>query len=60
MTRVLCELELVDRNGSGANQAFGAVSSEGTDLERSAAFSAYRDRYEDGKRWLTEPRQSPG
>ncbi len=60
MTRVLCELGLVDRSGSGANQAFGAVSSQGTDLEKSVAFSAYRDRYEDGKRWLTERRQSPG
>ena len=36
----------------------GVVSSTGTDLERSAAFVAYRDRYEEGRRYLSEGRQS--
>lgn len=57
-TRVLSELDLVSRKGCGANQTLRVVSSERTDLERSAAFTAYRDRYEDGKRWLSERRQS--
>ena len=58
MTRVLNELALVCRTGSGAIQTLRAVSSEGTDLGRSAAYTAYRDRYEDGKRWLSEQRQN--
>ena len=56
--RVLAELGIVVWNGSGADWALGVVSSAGTDLERSAAFVAYRERYEEGRRYLTEGRQS--
>ena len=56
--RVLAELELVAWDGSGALSAPGVVSSEGTDLDRSRAFVAYRDRYEEGRRFLSERRQS--
>jgi single-stranded-DNA-specific exonuclease len=40
--RVLTELELVAGEPAGGAGAVGVVSSEGTDLERSAAFQAYR------------------
>ena len=43
-----------------AARALRVVSSEGTDLERSAAFVAYRDRYEEGRRYLSKRRQTPG
>ncbi len=56
--RVLGELELIEWDGSGADRALGVVSSSGTDLERSAAFVAYRQRYEEGRRYLSEGRQS--
>jgi hypothetical protein len=56
--RVLAELGLVSWDGSGANRALGVVSSSGTDLERSEAFVAYRDRYEEGRRYLSERRQT--
>ncbi len=55
--RVLAELGLVRWERSGAARALGVVSSEGTDLERSAAFVAYRDRYEEGRRYLSKRRQ---
>ena len=58
--RVLGELALVRRAGSGDARALGVVSSEGTDLERSAAFVAYRDRSEEGRRYLSKRRQTPG
>ena len=56
--RVLAELELVRWDGSGLNRVLGVVSSSGTDLERSRAFVAYRDRYEEGRRYLSERRQT--
>ena len=56
--RVLGELGLIEWDGSGADRALGVVSSSGTDLERSAAFVAYRQRYEEGRRYLSEGRQS--
>lgn len=52
-SRVLSELGIVRWEGSGANRSLGVVSSSGTDLERSGAFLAYRERYEDGKRFLS-------
>ena len=55
---VLTELGLIDWAGSGATELLGVVSSPGTDLERSAAFVAYRERYEEGRRYLSEARQS--
>jgi single-stranded-DNA-specific exonuclease len=56
--RVLIELELLAWDEPGAARALRVVSSEGTDLERSRAFVAYRDRYEEGRRFLSERRQS--
>jgi len=56
--RVLAELGLIAWDNSGANQGLRVVSSAGTDLERSAAFVAYRERYEEGRRYLSEGRQS--
>jgi single-stranded-DNA-specific exonuclease len=58
-TRVLGELGLVSWHGSGDARTLGVVSSAGTDLERSAAFVAYRDRYEEGRRFLSERKQKP-
>ena len=50
--RVLTELGLVEgAPGAGAG-TIRVVSSEGTDLERSAAYRAYSARYEEGKRYL--------
>ncbi len=56
--RVLRELRLLDWEGSGASRSLGVVSSGGTDLERSEAFVAYRERCEEGRRFLSEQRQS--
>jgi single-stranded-DNA-specific exonuclease len=56
--RVLAELELVRWAGSGPNRVLRVVSSSGTDLERSEAFVAYRDRYEEGRRYLSERTQT--
>jgi single-stranded-DNA-specific exonuclease len=56
--RVLAELGLIAWDDSGANRALSVVSSAGTDLERSPAFVAYRARYEEGRRYLSEGRQS--
>jgi single-stranded-DNA-specific exonuclease len=56
--RVLCELELVAWDDSGAAGGLRVVSSAGKDLERSQSFVAYRDRYEEGRRFLSERRQS--
>ena len=56
--RVLAELGLLEWEQSGAPGALRAVSSEGTDLQRSRAFVAYRDRHEEGRRFLSERRQS--
>jgi single-stranded-DNA-specific exonuclease len=57
-SRVLGELGLLEWDGSGASRALGVVSSGSTDLERSKAFVAYRDRCEEGRRFLSEQRQS--
>jgi single-stranded-DNA-specific exonuclease len=57
-TRVLAELDLVRWAASRRPCALGVVSSSRTDLERSKAFVAYRDRYEEGRRYLSEQRQT--
>ena len=63
LLRVLCELGLVApeaRPAGSASDAPGAlrvVSSEGTDLARSPAFTAYRARCEEGRRYLSRRRQ---
>jgi hypothetical protein len=56
--RVLSELNLVRGAPEGGAGTVGVVSSEGTELERSAAFRAYSARYEEGKRYL-ERRRHP-
>jgi single-stranded-DNA-specific exonuclease len=56
--RILEELGLVRWHGSGVDRALGVVSSEDTDLGRSAAFVAYGQRRQEGERCLSEPRQS--
>ena len=61
--RVLGELGLVEvwgrspDNGSLTPGALRVVSSEGTDLARSQAFSAYRARCEEGRQYLSRRRQ---
>jgi single-stranded-DNA-specific exonuclease len=57
-SRVLGELGLLEWDGSGTSRTLGVVSSGETDLERSKAFVAYRDRCEEGRRFLSEQRQS--
>jgi single-stranded-DNA-specific exonuclease len=55
--RVLTELGLVagePRNGAGV---VGVVSSEGTDLERSPAFRAYRADHSEARTYLERPKQ---
>jgi single-stranded-DNA-specific exonuclease len=55
--RVFSELGLVQGEPGGGAGRVGVVSSEKTDLERSAAFRAYRARYEEGKQYLERRRQ---
>jgi single-stranded-DNA-specific exonuclease len=50
--RVLVELDLVRGTPSGGDGTVGVVSSEGTDLERSAAFRAYSARHEEARQYL--------
>jgi single-stranded-DNA-specific exonuclease len=56
--RVLEEIGVVRRRGSGAGRLLGIVSSGATDLEGSAAFVAYRRRYQEGERYLSEATQT--
>jgi hypothetical protein len=56
--RVLTELGVVQGVPDGGAGTVGVVSSERTELERSAAFRAYSARYEEGKRYL-ERRKHP-
>jgi single-stranded-DNA-specific exonuclease len=56
-TRVLAELGLVAVDWNGHECRLGVVSSEQTNLDRSAAFRAYGDRLEEGKRYLASLRQ---
>lgn len=55
--RVLLELGIVRGQADGGVRAFGVVSSDATDLGRSPAFRAYRDRHEEAKRFLASRRQ---
>jgi hypothetical protein len=55
--RVLKELELVSGEPGGGNGAVGVVSSEGTDLERSAAFRVYRADHSEAQQYLERHRQ---
>ncbi len=49
---VLAELGLAGIDAGSGVRHLGAVSSEGTDLERSSAFRAYSARHQEGKRYL--------
>ena len=42
--------------GSGTSRALRVVSSKGSDLSRSAAFVAYRERHEEGRQYLSRRR----
>jgi single-stranded-DNA-specific exonuclease len=55
--RVLAELGLVQGDPAGGSGVVGVVSSEGTDLERSAAFRAYGARYQEARQFLAGQRQ---
>jgi single-stranded-DNA-specific exonuclease len=55
--RVLVELELVQGAPESGSGLVGVVSSEGTDLERSASFRAYRDRHLEAQQFLARPKQ---
>lgn len=55
--RVLAELELVRGEPAAGGGSVGVVSSEGTDLERSASFRAYSARYEEMRQYLEAHRQ---
>jgi single-stranded-DNA-specific exonuclease len=55
--RVLAELSLVAGEPDRGEGVVGVVSSEGTELERSAAFRAYRSRYEECLQYLERRRQ---
>jgi hypothetical protein len=56
--RVLTELSLVQGSPRGGSGSVGVVSSEGTELERSAAFRAYGARHQEGLKYL-ERRKLP-
>jgi single-stranded-DNA-specific exonuclease len=55
--RVLAELELVRGEPSASGEPVGVVSSEGTDLDRSASHRAYSARYEEARRYLEAHKQ---
>jgi single-stranded-DNA-specific exonuclease len=55
--RVLDEVGLVSGAPSGGAGSVGVVSSEGTDLERSAAFRAYRADHSEAVSYLERPKQ---
>ena len=55
--RVLAELGLVAGEANRGDGTLEVVSSEGTDLERSAAFRAYQSRYEEYLQYLERRRQ---
>jgi hypothetical protein len=56
--RVLSELGLLEGDENLAAGVTGVVSSQRTDLERSAAFRAYSARYQEGHKYLESRRQS--
>jgi single-stranded-DNA-specific exonuclease len=55
--RVLAELELVAGEPAAGAGAVGVVSSEGTELERSTAFRAYRRDHSEASQYLARPKQ---
>jgi single-stranded-DNA-specific exonuclease len=55
--RVLAELGLVAGEPAAGAGTVGVVSSEGTELERSAAFQAYRKEHSEASRYLARPKQ---
>jgi single-stranded-DNA-specific exonuclease len=55
--RVLGELGLVHGSPDGGGGVVGVVSSEGTELERSAAYRAYGARHQEGLRYLERRKQ---
>ncbi len=55
--RVLIELGLVRGTPDGGGGSVGVVSSEGTELERSAAFRAYGARHQEGLQYLKRRKQ---
>ncbi len=55
--RVLVELGLVSGEPNAGAGSVGVVSSEGTDLERSAAFRAYRADHSEAVPYLERPKQ---
>ncbi len=55
--RVLAELGLVQGEPAAGGGSVGVVSSESTDLERSASFRAYSARYQEAHRFLKGQRQ---
>jgi single-stranded-DNA-specific exonuclease len=56
--RVLAELELVQGEPDRGGGVAVVVSSEGTELERSAAYLAYSARYQEGRQYLEGPKQT--
>ncbi len=54
--RVLGELDVVRIDRESGVRRLGAVSSDGTELERSETFRAYGARHEEGKRYLASLR----
>jgi single-stranded-DNA-specific exonuclease len=57
LIKVLAELELVSLDR--ALPALAVASAERTQLERSPAYRAYQQRYEDGRRFLSRATQRP-
>jgi hypothetical protein len=55
--RVLIELELARGAPNRGAGLVGVVSSGGTELERSAAFRAYRERHLEAQQFLARPKQ---
>ena len=56
--RVLEEIGLARWDAAGADARLGALSSEGTELERSSAYLAYAARCEEGRRFLSRQRRA--
>jgi single-stranded-DNA-specific exonuclease len=56
--RVLTEVGLLRGEPDRGDGVVGVVSSEGTDLERSAAYRAYSARYQEGRQFLEGRKQS--
>jgi single-stranded-DNA-specific exonuclease len=55
--RVLAELGLVQGEPAAGSGSVGVVSSEGTDLERSASYRAYGARHEEARQYLEAHQQ---